>query len=96
MRVGGNCLKYLKRGVEQKERRGNKDFKRGGQARSRGGYLKKWGLELACELCSHSYALLSLFPDTSIFGLLLMPFLPLGNSDHVVVSVSIVFSSNAK
>ena len=77
MRVGGNCLKYLKRGVEQKERRGNKDFKRGGgaggggewvglgggggQAGSRGGCLKKWGLELACELCSHSYALLSLF-----------------------------------
>ena len=38
MRVGGNCLKYLKRGVEQKERRGNKDFKRGGGA----SWVKGW------------------------------------------------------
>ena len=37
MRVGGNCLKYLKRGVEQKERRGNKDFKRGGAS-----WVKGW------------------------------------------------------
>ena len=35
---GRNCLKYLKRGWNRKEWRGNKDFKRGGrgQAGSRG------------------------------------------------------------
>ena len=39
---GGNCLKYLNRGWNIKERRGNKDFKGGGgQAESRGGCLKK-------------------------------------------------------
>ena len=40
---GGNCLKYLKRGWNRKEWRGNKDFKKGGQAGSRGGCLKKGG-----------------------------------------------------
>ena len=34
---GGNCLKYIK----QKRRGGNKVFKKGGQAGSRGGCLKK-------------------------------------------------------
>ena len=39
---GGDCLKYLKRGWNGKEGRGNKDFKNGaGQVRSRGGCLKK-------------------------------------------------------
>ena len=27
--VGGNCLKYIKRGWNRKEGRGNKDFKKG-------------------------------------------------------------------
>ena len=42
----GNCLKYLKRGWNRKEGRGNKDFKKGEQAGSRVGALKRgWGLE---------------------------------------------------
>ena len=28
---GGNCLKYLKRGWNRKEGKGNKDFKKGGK-----------------------------------------------------------------
>ena len=40
---GGDCLKYLKRGWNRKEGRGNKNFEKGGQAGSRGGCLKKWG-----------------------------------------------------
>ena len=45
---------------------------------------------------SHSPALLDLFisPDTSICST--MTFSPLGNSDHVVVSVSIDFPINSK
>ena len=39
----GNCLKYLKMGWSRKEGRGNKDFKKGRQAGSRGGCLKKRG-----------------------------------------------------
>ena len=53
MRVGGNCLKYLKRGVEQKERRGNKDFKRGGGKLGQGvGTLKSgvWNWLANCAL----------------------------------------------
>ena len=38
---GEKCLKYLKRGWNRKEGRGNKDFKKGEQAGSRGGCLKK-------------------------------------------------------
>ena len=39
---GGNCLKYLKRGWNRKEGKGNKDFKKvEGQTWSRGGCLKK-------------------------------------------------------
>ena len=38
---GGNYLKYLKRGWNRKEGRGNKDFKKGEQAGSRGGCFKK-------------------------------------------------------
>ena len=37
----GNCLKYLKREVEQKRGEGKHRFKKGGQAGSRSGYLKK-------------------------------------------------------
>ena len=40
---GGNCLKYLKRGWNRNEGRGNKDIKKGVQAGSRGGCLKKGG-----------------------------------------------------
>ena len=50
---GGNCLKYLKRGCDITEGKGHKDFKKGGQAGSRGGCLKKGGgLEPPYELCS--------------------------------------------
>ena len=38
---GGNCLKYLKRWWNRKDGRGNKDFKKGEQAESRDGSLKK-------------------------------------------------------
>ena len=41
-RAWGNFLKYLKRGWNRKEGRGNKDFKKGGgQAGSRSGCVKK-------------------------------------------------------
>ena len=40
MRVG-NCLKYLKRGVEQKKEEGNKNFKKGGKLGQRVGALKR-------------------------------------------------------
>ena len=40
---GGNCVKYLKRGWNRKEKRGNKKFEKGGQAGSRRGCLKKGG-----------------------------------------------------
>ena len=40
---GGNSLKYLKRGWNRKEGMENKDFKKGGQARSRGGCIKRGG-----------------------------------------------------
>ena len=42
--VGGNHLKYLKRGWNGKEGRGNKDFKKGWQAGSRGECLKNFGV----------------------------------------------------
>ena len=42
MRVG-DCLKYLKMGWNEKEGRGNKDFKKRRQAGSRDGCLKKGG-----------------------------------------------------
>ena len=48
---------------------------------------------LDCD--SHSPALLDLFiSDTSICSAMAFP--PLGNSDHVVVSVSIDFQSNSQ
>ena len=41
---GGNCLKYLNRGRNRKERRGNKDFKKGGGKLGQGvGALKRGG-----------------------------------------------------
>ena len=39
--VGGNCLKYLKRGWNRKEGRGKKDFKKGGKLREEVGASKK-------------------------------------------------------
>ena len=49
---GGNCLKCLKRGWNRKEGRGSKNFEKGGgKAGSRGGCLKKGGLEPPYELC---------------------------------------------
>ena len=41
MGVGGDCLKYLKRGWKKKEGRGNKDFKRGDKLGQRVGALKR-------------------------------------------------------
>ena len=38
---GGNGLNYLKKGWNRKEGKGHKDLKKGGQAGSRGGCLKK-------------------------------------------------------
>ena len=50
MRVGG-CLKHLKSVWNRKEGRGNKDFKKGEQAGSGVGSLKKaGGLELPYEV----------------------------------------------
>ena len=48
------------------------------------------------DCCSHSPALLHLFisSDASICSTMVFP--PLGNSDHVVVSVSIDFPSNSQ
>ena len=43
VRVGGDCLKYLKRGWKKKEGRGNKDFKRGDKLGQRVGALKRGG-----------------------------------------------------
>ena len=40
---GGDCQKYLKRAWNRKQGRGNKDFKKGRQAGSMGGCLKKRG-----------------------------------------------------
>ena len=40
---GGNCVKYLKSWWNKREERGKKHFKKGGQAGSRGGCLKKGG-----------------------------------------------------
>ena len=39
----GDCLKYLQKGWNREEGRGNKDFKKRGQAGSMGGCLKKGG-----------------------------------------------------
>ena len=39
----GNCLKYLKRGWNRKEGRGNKDFKKRGKLGQEVGALKRGG-----------------------------------------------------
>ena len=46
---GGNCVKYLKRGWNRKEGRGNKDFKKGDKLGQGVGALKR-GLEPGYEL----------------------------------------------
>ena len=53
-------------------------------------------MTLLSDCDSHSLALLDLFisPDASICSTLAFP--PLGNSNHVVVSVSIDFPSNSQ
>ena len=49
---GGNCLKYVKGGWNRTERRGHKDFKKGGKLGQGMGALKKGGgLESPYELC---------------------------------------------
>ena len=40
---GGSCLKYLKRGWNKEEGRGNKDFKKGGKLGQGVGALKERG-----------------------------------------------------
>ena len=45
VRVGGNCLKYLKRGWNSKEGTGNKDLKEGAKLGQGGGDLKGEGVE---------------------------------------------------
>ena len=59
----GNCLKYLKRGWNKKERRGNKDFKIGVQYGSRVKCLKKVGagtpLRTMWLLKAHVYGMVS-------------------------------------
>ena len=40
---GWNCLKYLKKGWNRKEGRGNKDFKKGGKLGQGVGALKRGG-----------------------------------------------------
>ena len=45
--VGENCLKYLKRGWNRKEGRGNKDFKKGGGKLGQGVDALKKGERLA-------------------------------------------------
>ena len=52
MRRAGDCLKYLKRRWNRKERRGNKDFKKGGKLVQRVSVLKRGGgLEPPYKLC---------------------------------------------
>ena len=55
MRVGGNCLKYLKRGWNRKEGRGHKDFmggEGGGKLGQGMGALKRGGL---CPLTNYVF-----------------------------------------
>ena len=53
MSVGGNCQKYHERGWNRTEGWGHKDLKRGRQAGSRGGFLKKgegWNPLINCVM----------------------------------------------
>ena len=56
--------------------------------------LLRWLTFPDCD--SHSHALLGLFPCSEASICSTMAFSPLGNSDHVVVSVSIDFPSNSQ
>ena len=51
MREGGGTDENILKG----DGRGHKDFKKGGQAGSRGGALKRGGLEPPYELCHHYF-----------------------------------------
>ena len=67
MREGGeSCLKYLKREWNRTEGRGHKDFIKGGQAGSRGGCLKKGGLEPPYELCIYIYIYIYMSKNTKL------------------------------
>ena len=46
----GDCLKYLKRGWNRKEERGNKDYKYGAELGQGVCDLKKGGLKLSYEI----------------------------------------------
>ena len=50
VRVGGNCLKYLKRGWNRKKSRGHKDFKNGSKLGQGVGALKRGRPEPPYEL----------------------------------------------
>ena len=53
IRAGGVCcVKYLKRGWNRREGRGIKNFKKVGQAESRGGCLKKRGAGTSLQAMS--------------------------------------------
>ena len=52
MRVGGNCIKYLKRGWNKKEGRETKILKRGCKQGQQVGALKEGGLEPPYKLWS--------------------------------------------
>ena len=56
--------------------------------------LLRWLTFPDCD--SHSHALLGLFPCSEASICSTMAFSPLGNSDHVVVSVSTDFPSNSQ
>ena len=48
----GNCLKHLKRGCDRKEKRGNKNFKKGGASWGKQWVLgERGGREPPYELC---------------------------------------------
>ena len=67
MREGrGNCLKYFKREWNRIEGRGNKDFKKEGQAGSRRGCLKKRGAGTPLR--------------TMVFVMLILPFVTTTNN----------------
>ena len=52
---GENCLKYINRGWNRKEGRGNKDFKNGGGKLGQGvDALKRRRLETPYELCKNN------------------------------------------
>ena len=70
----GNCLKYLERGWNRKEGRGNKDFKNRGPAGSRGGCLKKGGWN---PLSNYASSMVAIFNPNLGGGRLISPAPPL-------------------